>query len=197
MTSRLAPGGLQAAAGIRPDLTTLGKYLGGGLGFGAFGGRGDIMDRYDPRRAAPLAHAGTFNNNVLTMAAGIAVLSRVFTPDAVRPLNERGERLRTRLNALAEEGALPMQFTGIGSMMNVHMCAGPIMSYADTARGNAKLRELLHFDLLERGIWCARRGMFNLSLPMNELDLQKLIDAVGEFIAERAAFFNEASRSVE
>jgi glutamate-1-semialdehyde 2,1-aminomutase len=192
MTSRLAVGGLQAATGIRPDLTTLGKYLGGGLSFGAFGGRADIMDRFDPRRAAPLAHAGTFNNNVLTMAAGIAVLSRVFTRDAVRRLNERGEQLRARLNALAEQGALPMQFTGIGSMMNVHMCRGPIMSYADAARGNAQLRELLHFDLLERGIWCARRGMFNLSLPMNEIDLKILIDAVGEFIAERAAFLSEA-----
>ena len=93
---------------------------------------------------------------------------------------------------VAEQGALPMQFTGIGSMMNVHMCAGPIMSYAAAARGNARLRELLHFDLLERGIWCARRGMFNLSLPMDELDLKILIDAVGEFIAERAAFQSEA-----
>ena len=126
------------------------------------------------------------------MAAGIAVLSQVFTLDAVRRVNERGEQLRARLNALAEQGALPMQFTGTGSMMNVHMCAGPIMSYADTARGNAKLRELLYFDLLERGIWCARRGMFNLSLPMDELDMKILIDAVGEFIAERAMFLSEA-----
>jgi glutamate-1-semialdehyde 2,1-aminomutase len=186
MTSRLSPGGLQAALGIRPDLTTLGKYLGGGLSFGAFGGRADIMDRFDPRRTAPLVHAGTFNNNVLTMSAGIAGLAQVFTREAAVKLNQNGEDLRRRLNALAQHGGVPMQFTGIGSMMNVHMLAGPIRSYADVLRGHAGLRELLYFDLLERGIWCARRGMFNLSLPMRDDDFDALVNAVGEFIVRRA-----------
>ena len=70
MTSRLAPGGLQEAHGILPDMTTLGKYLGGGMSFGAFGGRAEIMERFDPRRPDAFQHAGTFNNNVLTMNAG-------------------------------------------------------------------------------------------------------------------------------
>src|SRR6516225_1882802 len=69
MTSRLAPGGLQEAHGILLDLTTLGKYVGGGMSFGAFGGRAEIMERFDPRRADAFQHAGTFNNNVLTMNA--------------------------------------------------------------------------------------------------------------------------------
>ncbi len=192
MTSRLAPGGLQGALGIRPDLTTLGKYLGGGLSFGAFGGRADVMDRFDPRRRGALAHAGTFNNNVLTMSAGIAGLTGVFTDDAARRLNRRGEELRATLNALAADAALPMQFTGLGSMMNVHMCAGPIRNYAEAARGGGRLRELLYFDLLERGIWCARRGMFNLSLPMQDADLGSLVDAVRDFIAGRAPLFGGA-----
>ena len=72
MTSRLAPGGLQEKTGVIPDMTTLCKYIGGGMSFGAFGGRGDIMDLFDPRRSDALPHAGTFNNNVLTMAAGLA-----------------------------------------------------------------------------------------------------------------------------
>ncbi len=189
MTSRLAPGGLQGALGIRPDLTTLGKYLGGGLGFGAFGGRADIMDRFDPRRAGALAHAGTFNNNVLTMSAGIAGLTRVLTEEAVRRLNRRGEALRATLNALTAAAALPMQFTGLGSMMNVHMCAGPIRNYAEAARGGGPLRDLLYFDLLERGIWCARRGMFNLSLPMQDSDCDSLVDAIRDFIASRVPLF--------
>ena len=66
MTSRLHPGGRQAALGIRPDLTTLGKYLAGGMSFGAFGGRQDLMALFDPRNAGGQPHAGTFNNNVLT-----------------------------------------------------------------------------------------------------------------------------------
>ncbi|MFS2050555.1 aspartate aminotransferase family protein [Variovorax sp. CT11-76] len=79
MTSRLGPRGLANELGIRADLTTLGKYIGGGMSFGAFGGRADVMAQFDPRTGA-LAHSGTFNNNVMTMAAGQAGLTRLFTP---------------------------------------------------------------------------------------------------------------------
>src|SRR5215472_14360997 len=82
MTSRLAPGGLQDAHGIFPDLTTLGKYVGGGMSFGAFGGRADLMERFDPRRPDAFQHAGTFNNNVLTMNAGLVGLTELCTPGA-------------------------------------------------------------------------------------------------------------------
>ena len=71
---------------------TLGKYVGGGMSFGAFGGRTDIMDMFDPRRADALPHAGTFNNNVLTMSAGLAGLTEVYTPAEAAVLNQRGER---------------------------------------------------------------------------------------------------------
>ena len=100
MTSRLSPGGLQAVRGVKPDLTTFGKYIGGGMSFGAFGGRADIMDLFDPRRPDALPHAGTFNNNVLTMSAGLTGLTEVYTPEAARALNARGDALRERLNAL-------------------------------------------------------------------------------------------------
>src|SRR5262249_55409530 len=85
MTSRLAPGGLQEVHGILPDLTTLGKYAGGGMSFGAFGGRTDIMERFDPRRPDAFQHAGTFNNNVLTMNAGLAGLTEIYTPTRPAP----------------------------------------------------------------------------------------------------------------
>ena len=94
MTSRLSPGGLQAVVGVAPDLTTLGKYVGGGMSFGAFGGHAEAMARFDPRRPDALPHAGTFNNNVLTMAAGLAALTEVYTPAAAAALNARGEALR-------------------------------------------------------------------------------------------------------
>ena len=89
--------------GRQPDLTTLGKYIGGGMSFGAFGGRADIMDLFDPRRPDALPHAGTFNNNVLTMSAGLAGLTEVYTPDAAVALNARGDALRERLNALCRK----------------------------------------------------------------------------------------------
>ncbi len=132
MTSRLAPHGLGRARGITPDLMTLGKYVGGGMSFGAFGGRADILDLFDPRRADALPHAGTFNNNVLTMSAGLAGITEVYTPEACAALNARGEALRARLNALC--AGAPIQFTGIGSMLAIHTASGPIRSPADAAQ---------------------------------------------------------------
>jgi glutamate-1-semialdehyde 2,1-aminomutase len=187
MTSRLSPGGLQAVHGITPDLTTLGKYIGGGMSFGAFGGRAEIIDLFDPRRADALPHAGTFNNNVLTMHAGLTGLTEVYTPAAADALNARGEALRHRLNALCEAADAPMQFTGIGSMLAVHFVRGPIRSPADAARGDVKLKELFFFDMLAHGIWLARRGMMALSLPIGDAECDKLADAVAEFLQTRAS----------
>jgi len=185
MTSRLSPGGLQAVRGVKPDLTTLGKYIGGGMSFGAFGGRADIMDLFDPRRPDALPHAGTFNNNVLTMSAGLTGLTEIYTPDAARALNARGDALRERLNGLCRAADAPLQFTGIGSMLAVHARRGPVCSPADAAKGDAKLKELFFFDMLTHGIWLARRGMFALSLPIGDPECDLLTSAVEEFLASR------------
>ncbi len=190
MTSRLAPGGLQSALGVRPDLTTLGKYVGGGMSFGAFAGRAEIMDRYDPRRRDAFAHAGTFNNNVLTMSAGLAALTEIFTPEACEALNARGEALRERLNARAQAHRAKLRFTGIGSMMTVHFATDPIRRVEDLAGTDPRLKELFFFDLLASGIWLARRGMINLSLLTGEAECAALEDAVEEFLATRAALLH-------
>src|SRR5216683_2837920 len=157
MTSRLAPGGLQEAHGILPDMTTLGKYVGGGMSFGAFGGKAALMEWFDPRRKDGFQHAGTFNNNVLTMNAGLVGLTEIYTPERARTLNAFGEGLRERLNASVRRRGLAMQFTGIGSMIGVHMTDAPIHSASDAAKGNAGLLDLFYFDLLGRGIWFAKR----------------------------------------
>ncbi len=189
MTSRLAPGGLQSLRGVQPDLTTFGKYIGGGMSFGAFGGRAEIMDLFDPRRPDALPHAGTFNNNVLTMAAGLAGLTEVYTPEAAVALNTRGDVLRERLNALCRAADSPLQFTGIGSMMAMHTVRGPIRSPADAAKGDAKLKELFFFDMLAQGVWLARRGMMALSLPIGDTECDHLAGAVEEFLASRRSLF--------
>ncbi len=185
MTSRLAPGGLQSVVGVKPDLTTLGKYIGGGMSFGAFGGRADILDLFDPRRADALPHAGTFNNNVLTMAAGLAGLTDVYTPDAARALNARGDALRGRLNALCKAADAPVQFTGMGSMLAVHTMRGVIACPEDAAKADPKLKELFFFDMLARGIWLARRGMMTVSLPVGDAECDALVAAVEEFLSGR------------
>jgi glutamate-1-semialdehyde 2,1-aminomutase len=190
MTSRLSPGGLQAVRGVNPDLTTLGKYIGGGMSFGAFGGRAEVMDLFDPRRPDALPHAGTFNNNVLTMSAGLTGLTEVYTQDAARALNACGDALRERLNALCQAVDAPLQFTGIGSMLAVHTLRGPVRSPADAARGDAKLKELFFFDMLAHGIWLARRGMFALSLPIGDAECDRLASAVEEFVSSRRSLFD-------
>jgi glutamate-1-semialdehyde 2,1-aminomutase len=185
MTSRLAPGGLQSVHGIKPDLTTFGKYIGGGMSFGAFGGRAEIMDLFDPRRPDALPHAGTFNNNILTMTAGLTGLIEVYTPDAAHALNARGDALRDRLNALCQKAGAPVQFTGRGSMLAVHTLRGPITSPDIAAKADPRLKELFFFDLLAHGIWLARRGMITLSLPIGDTECDALVAAVEEFLSAR------------
>jgi glutamate-1-semialdehyde 2,1-aminomutase len=180
MTSRMSGGGQQQRLGITPDLTTLGKYLGGGMSFGAFGGRRDLMARYDERSPGAVPHAGTFNNNVFSMAAGYAGLSSVFTPEAAAALFERGERLRRALNERCAE--IAMQWTGLGSLMTVHFQRGAIRSRTDV-RTQPELRELFHLAMLERGFYLSRRGMAALSLAIAEDDCTSFVAAVDEFVA--------------
>ncbi|HLY44715.1 MAG TPA: aspartate aminotransferase family protein [Stellaceae bacterium] len=189
MTSRLAPGGLQQVHGIAPDMTTLGKYVGGGMSFGAFGGKAELMEWFDPRREGGFQHAGTFNNNVLTMAAGLAGLTEIYTPERAVALNRFGDGLRERLNAIVRRRGVAMQFTGIGSMIGVHMTDAPIRNAADAAKGDAALLDLFYFDLLARGIWIAKRGMMALSIALDDADADKLVAAVQEFVDTRAPLF--------
>jgi glutamate-1-semialdehyde 2,1-aminomutase len=182
MTSRLSTGGLQGALGITPDLTTMGKYLGGGLAFGAFGGRADLMSRFDPSRPDALPHAGTFNNAVLTMAAGAAGLTRVYTAREVTRLNGLGDRLRDRLNAFAAHQDLAFVATGYGSLVGLHFTRGPVRRIADVPAA-LELRTLLHLHLLEHGYSYARRGFIALSLPMTEAEIDGFADTAEEFLA--------------
>ncbi len=164
MTSRLSIGGAQAELGITPDLTTLGKYLAGGMSFGAFGGRHDIMSIFDPSAGEALSHGGTFNNNVLTMAAGVATVSELLTEEALYEVNARGDRLRHALNGVFESSEAPLHVTGWGSLMNVH---------AD----DAALKELFFLDLLEAGYYTAPRGFVALSFEVSDEDVDGFIAA--------------------
>lgn len=200
MTSRLAPGGRQQLLGLTPDMTTLGKYLGGGLSFGAFGGARRIMERFDPSRPDAIAHAGTFNNNVLSMAAGLTGITEVLTADALAALNKRGEDLRERLNGLAAARGLPVQATGCGSMINLHFHRGPITCVQDyqadapTMQRRSQLVRLLHLDLLAAGHYLAARGFMALSLPITDADCDRLVAAVDEFLAARGRLIETSAR---
>ncbi|NEK20597.1 aminotransferase class III-fold pyridoxal phosphate-dependent enzyme [Rhizobium leguminosarum] len=182
MTSRMSAGGLQERLGILPDMTTLGKYIGGGMSFGAFGGRHDIMDIF----VSSVPHAGTFNNNVMSMAAGIAAMEEVFTATAAADLFALGEGLREKLNEMSDRAGVPLQFSGLGSLATAHFRRNKIdRPYAITSKEDA-LKELFFFDMLDSGVYIARRGMTALSLPTTEQDLAQFTTAVGDFLDARA-----------
>ncbi len=181
MTSRFSRGGAQRLLGIRPDLTTLGKYLAGGFTFGAFGGRADVMAHFDPAAGGVLGHAGTFNNNVVSMAAGVATLTQVLTDEVLDATHRRGERLRTTLNETFIRKRLPMCATGTGSLMNIHGTAGPVRSAHDLTDADDGLEELLFFHCLDAGYHLARRGFIALSIEITDADVDGFIEVVEGF----------------
>lgn len=174
MTSRLHPGGAQALFGVVPDMTTLGKYLAGGMTFGAFGGRRGIMAAFDPAQGGGLSQAGTFNNNVVSMAAGVAALRDVLTPEVLIALNRRGDELRERLSVTFAGAGLPMTVTGVGSMFNVH---------ADDDRWV----ELFFHAMLDAGFYIARRGMIALAMDVTDEQLDDFMAAVERWAADRSS----------
>ena len=185
MTSRLHPGGLSAKLGIEPDLKTLGKYVGGGMSFGAFGGKQAIMALFDPTNPDALPHAGTFNNNTLTMNVGHVAMTEIYTPDACAALNARGDRLRDTLNDLFMRYQVKMKAMGQGSMVVIHPTAGEINAPHDIEDTDKRLRQLLFLDLLEQGIYIAERGFMALSLVVTDADCDRLVKAVEGYITRR------------
>ena len=194
MTSRLAFGGAQELLGLAPDLTTLGKYLAGGLSFGAFGGRRELMAAYDPASANALMHGGTFNNNAFTMAVGAAVHESLIDAAGLSAVNERGDRLRTGLNARFESSPLPLTATGWGSLMNIHPVPGPVRSPADLGDADPRWRQLLFHDLLEAGFYLAPRGYLALTMDVSDDDTGRLLEAVEDFCIRRARLAHERAK---
>jgi glutamate-1-semialdehyde 2,1-aminomutase len=140
------------------------------------------MNRFDPSRPNALQHGGTFNNDVLTMAAGAAGLTRVLTEAEITRLNGLGDRLRDRLNAFAAERGIEFCATGYGSLVGLHPTHGPVRNEHD-APESAELRGLLHLHMLERGFSYGRRGFVALSLPLDEPEIDGFAAAVEEFLA--------------
>jgi glutamate-1-semialdehyde 2,1-aminomutase len=180
MTSRMSIGGAQRLLGVTPDLTTLGKYLGGGMTFGAFGGSAEMMGAFDPARGGGLTHGGTFNNNSMTMTAGVAAVERLLTADALDRLFADGEALRERIgSALAPAG---MSASGWGSLIGLHPVPGPVTGPGDLVGADARLVELLFHELLEREVYVAPRGFVALSLAVTEADREHAVEAITDSV---------------
>ena len=148
---RLARGGVQEIEKITPDLTTLGKIIGGGLPVGAFGGRAEIMDWLAP--LGPVYQAGTLIGNPLTMAAGIAALNLLEEVDPYPRLERLGRQVQGALLAAARQKGLPLQVPQVGSMFAVFFNAKPVRDYATALRSDAKLFARFFHGCLERGVY--------------------------------------------
>jgi glutamate-1-semialdehyde 2,1-aminomutase len=179
---RLSYGGAQEIYGIQPDLTTIGKIIGGGLPIGAFGGNDKYMEIYSPKRKKPLHHSGTFNGNRVTMNAGIAVMNEI-DRNLISRINRLGEKLKRGMLELFNKKRIHGRVTGTGSLLNVHFSTRPVTDYR-TSRTNwdsaAPIRRLLNLALKNRGIYTPQRVMFSISAPMTDREITRTVEAFYE-----------------
>lgn len=184
MTSRLDFGAMQSVTGITPDMTTLGKYIGGGASFGAFGGSADIMDRFDPERADVFSHGGTFNNNVISMAAGHAGLTQVLTKEASARFNALGDRLRMAFQDSIDTHGVAASTTGVGSLFNVHFIPAGKVTPDAVAHVDPQPGRLWHLEMMLAGQYVTPRGMVALSLAHSDADIDGFIAAFDRFLED-------------
>ena len=182
ITFRLHEGGAQTLYGLEPDLTTLGKVIGGGLPIGAVAGTEEAMAVYDSSTGkAACPQSGTFTANPLSMAAGVAAM-RMFTGEAVGRLNALGETARGRLREAFRIAGAEGQITGEGSLILFHMSDEPLVDYRAVYRagteGRARRLDGLFRALLDRGVVTSASGMACLSTPMEEAEIDRLAEAV-------------------
>ena len=181
---RVAPGGAQQFYDVTPDLTSLGKIIGGGFAVGAFGGRAEIMELYDPTKGPRVSHAGTFNANPVTMAAGSATLEEL-TPEVYRRLAELTDRLKLGIQDVCAGLEVPVQTTGLGSLFGIHFNDQPVVDYRSVAREDSRLREQVFLGLLNEGILMASNLVGAMSTALEESDVDAFLDSFQRVLERR------------
>lgn len=181
---RLSTGGAQEIYGIDPDLTALGKTIGGGLPVGAFGGKKEVMAVYSPKHKHPAHHAGTFVATPIAVAASVAGLKEM-TAEAIDRINQLGWMLAKELQDVLDDLKMKAQIKGYGSLQQLHFTSEPI-STASTAffTINRDLLRLFHLSLMNKGIFIPNRGFFSVSTPMGEEEIKQAVNAAAETLEE-------------
>jgi glutamate-1-semialdehyde 2,1-aminomutase len=176
---RLGYNGCQGLAGLTPHLTTLGKCIGGGLPVGAVAGRSDILACTEPGVKGRVTHAGTFNGNPLTMAAGLATMQALST-DAFNQINACGERMRARLSEVCE--GLPLTVTGAGSLFKINAIDHPITSYRDSASVDSAWQQVASLALTTEGFLVSKGLQGCVSTATSETEIDDLAAAFEEIV---------------
>jgi len=182
---RVAPGGAQERYGIVPDLTCLGKIIGGGLPVGAYGGKRAFMEMVAP--SGPVYQAGTLSGNPLAMAAGLATLKVALEPETHQYLEELGERWKIGVEAAASQGDVPYTINQVGSMVSIFFTEGPVTDFASAARSDTGAFKDFFWHMLSRGVYLApsqyEAGF--ISAAHTDEDLDKTFEAAREWFAGR------------
>lgn len=178
--------GTHAALGLDPDLLLMGKIIGGGLPVGAVGGRAELLADLSTDTGPALPHSGTFNGNVLSMAAGHVAMT-LLDEAAIATLDERAARLAGEIESLARARGLSVSVTRAGSIMHVHFLPDPPLDAAAARQGDHALNAALHLALLTEGVYTAPRGMLNLSTALSDDDLDQVRSAYDRALGSVAA----------
>ncbi len=183
---RASRGGAQEYYGVTPDLTCFGKVIGGGLPVGAFGGREDIMSLWDPSGAGgpQVAHAGTFNGNPMTAAAGVATL-RELSVDVYEDLEEKGEYLREKLRDVISEMEAPMGVTGATSLFAIQATSEAVRDYRSYATNDGDLLEMVFMGMMNEGYLLSSKCAGNVSAAHTYEELDGFVEAF-ERVLKRA-----------
>lgn len=189
---RLARGGCQEIYGVVPDITALGKIIGGGYPVGAIAGREEFMDLFSPQNPDCLTHSGTFNGNPVTMTAGVATLNELSVSEIDR-INKLGEKLRMHFMNVLEEVGIDAQVTGVGSLAQIHFTKEEVKDWRSAATGRVDIRALLHLLLMDKGIFAVNRCMFNLSTPMGENEINEVRGALKSSLEELKPYIEKAA----
>lgn len=176
ITFRTGFGGAQERYRVRPDLTALGKIIGGGFPVGALAGRADVMDVLNPLRKPLLfPHSGTFSANPVTMTAGLTAM-RHFDAAAVERLNRLGDRARRQLRQAIDDAKAPLSVTGAGSLFRIHPMPEAPRNYRDAFHtpAQAALKQRIVDGALDRGVILIESGSGALSTAMTEADIDEM-----------------------
>ena len=183
---RASRGGAQEYYGVTPDLTCFGKVIGGGLPVGAFGGREDVMSLWDPSATGgpQVSHAGTFNGNPMTAAAGVATL-RELSPKVYEDLEQKGEYLRKKLRDLISEMEAPMGITGAASLFGIQATSETVRDYRSYATNDDELLEMVFMGMMNEGYLLSSRCAGNVSAAHTYEELDGFVEAF-ERVLKRA-----------
>lgn len=180
---RAGPGAGQGYFGVCPDMTALGKSVGGGTPLGAFGGREEIMRLFGADEVERhVGHSGSFNGNPLSTVSGAATFQQL-TPKAYERLDRLASRLRDGIRAVCGEFDVPVQVTGIGALFGVHFTDRPVRNARDASRGDPDRRTQVFLGLMNEGIWTSPSLIGAVSTPMGQDEIDAYLDALRTVLA--------------